>query len=104
MQKQELVEARNSWLELLNSKELAFLTYLINHKGMIQPILALDKDYTSSSEARAMGVTTIHNPLIFQGLIEKNVVGTTVLWRLTERGLKVKKALISMIEALKEVV
>jgi len=104
MQKQELVEARSSWLELTNSKEVAFLTYLINHKGMLQPILALDEDYVSSSEVRAMGIGAIHNPLIFQGLVEKNIVGTTVLWRLTDKGLKLKRALISMIEALKEVV
>ena len=104
MQKQELVEARNSWLELLNSKELAFLIYLLNNKGMIQPILALDQEFISSAEVRALGVSSIHNPLVFQGLVEKNVVGTTILWRLTDKGLKVKKALITMLETLKEVV
>jgi len=103
MQKQELAEARSSWLELLNSKELAFLIYLLNNKGMLQPILALSQDYVSSAEARAMGVSAIHNPLVFQGLVEKNVVGTTVLWRLTDKGLKVRNALITIINTLKEV-
>ena len=104
MQRQELAEARSAWLELLNSKELTFLTYLLQNRGMIRPILALSEDYVSAAEARAMGISAVHNSLIFQDLVEKYITGTTTLWRLTDKGIKLKKALLTFLDTIKEVV
>lgn len=103
MQDSKPTVTSGTWLGLKNTKAMLFLSQLMAKQGDIKQILLLDDQFMSLTELRSIGVTKISVAFVLNNIIERTFDDTTVLYRLTPQGLKLKNLFYDILNTLQEV-